>query len=353
MKHPIIAALLVLPCALSTAFAQESGSFKVSGFGTGALTWTDTDDAEFARASQASGAGKTPRTGVDSNLGLQVDYTANSWLSFTGQGLVRKDGREPSDDNFGAELTWAFAKAKLSDNLSVRAGRIGLPVFMISDYRNVGYANTMLRPAQEVYSQIPVGHLDGADVTWQQSIADTDFTAQLGYGRTKSGPAVISGEHALNLVAEHGPVTVRVGHAGGDLQLTIPVGPPGGPMHVISLPKQKVSFTAAGLSLDWNNIVVQSEAAKTRGMGPTVTSWYAMAGYRFGKLLPYYNHGKVTGATAQTTESLGLRWDAFRSADIKFQIDRVKPETTGLFVHAKPGFRGPVTVGAVAIDFVF
>ena len=49
-----------------------------------------------------------------------------------------------------------------------------------------------------------------------------------------------------------------------------------------------------------------------------------------------------------------MRWDFASSVALKAQIDRVKPKNgNGLFVNAKPGFTGPVTVGAVALDFVF
>ena len=67
----------------------------------------------------------------------------------------------------------------------------------------------------------------------------------------------------------------------------------------------------------------------------------------------FASHGKLAGEIGQITDSLGVRWDAFRSADIKFQVDRVKPQGDGLFNAAKPAFRGPVTVGAIAVDFVF
>ena len=74
-------------------YLQDGSSVRISGFGTGALTWTNTDKAEFGRPNQASGATKDVTTGVDSNLGLQADYPINSWLSVTGQGLVRKDAQ--------------------------------------------------------------------------------------------------------------------------------------------------------------------------------------------------------------------------------------------------------------------
>jgi hypothetical protein len=413
MKRTLIASLLALSFAAPAAWAQDSSSVRISGFGTGALTWTDTDQAEFARFNQPSGAKKSPRTGVDSNLGLQVDYTANDWLSFTGQGLVRKDAK----DAYGAELAWAFAKAKLSDSVSVRAGRMAMPTFMVSDYRNVGYANTMLRPAQEVYSQSPINSIDGVDATWQHGIGDTSLTVQLGFGRSASdimggARAVGSRMKTLNVVAEHGPFTLRFGQSEATVtvqnlvQIDALRGALAGAGAALKIPQvvdmanlldyngKKSSFSSLGLAMDWNNVVAQSEVAKRKfdNYANATMSWYVMGGYRFGQFLPYVSHAKVAAYSeftntiptscpagypaactatvrtlygtmealragtiggSQSSDSIGLRWDAFRSADIKVQIDRVRPQGAGLFVNAQPGFHGPVTVGAVAIDFVF
>jgi hypothetical protein len=412
MKTRFILVALALPLAVGSAFAQDSSAVRISGFGTGALTFSDTDQAEFARSNQSSGAKKDPRTGVDSNLGLQADYTVNSWLSVTGQGLVRKDGA----DDFGAELSWAFVKAKLSDNLSVRVGRMAMPAFMISDYRNVGYANTFLRPPQELYSQMPINNIDGVDVTWQQQYGDTTVTALAAYGRSEfdtagGAKAKSKDQYALNLTAEHGPFTLRVGRSGTKLSseskeldavkvifdtsaaaFNIPQIADMGVL--LNTKDRKYTFTSAGLGMDWNNIVVQGEYAK-RTMPDSFLgaskSWYVMGGYRFGKFLPYYTHAKVASSgvtntipancaagaplvcaptlaalsglmntltsaidgTSQTTDSIGLRWDFATSAAVKVQVDRIKPQTTGLFVNTQPGFKGPVTVGAVALDFVF
>jgi len=408
MNEPIIASVLALPLALSSAFAQEAEgpTVKIRGFGTGALTWTDTNDAEFARPNQAAGAKKSPRTGVDSNLGLQADIGINSWLSFTGQGLVRHD----ADDNYGAELAWAFAKAKINDQFSVRVGRIGLPAFMISDYRNVGYANTFLRPPVEMYSQVPFNSVDGIDATYQHSFGDTTVTGQLAYGRTSADVAVglrAKGKDitALNLVAEHGPFTARIGRVDakititGSSSLNALIGGLRMAGAGYNLPQlttmgneldatdKKASFTSVGLGMDWNNIVAQSEFAKrkTDSYVNDTTSWYLMGGYRIGKVLPYVIHGKLSidghpanvipagvpalaalragasglpyygiGQGEQSTTSVGVRWDFHSSMALKAQIDRVQPKIgNGLLINAKPGFHDDVTVGAVALDFVF
>jgi hypothetical protein len=296
---------------------------------------------------------------------------------------------------------------------------MGVPAFMISDYRNVGYANTMLRPPAEVYSQMLFNTVDGADVIWQHSDAATTYTAQFAVGKTKAdvagGPS-LDGRRvtALNLVAEHGPLTVRFGRVDGHLTLngsaslatllntlnTVAAGykfPQAAQLAKdIDVRDKKASFTSLGATLDWNDIVVQSEYAKrkTDSYINDTTSWYVMGGYRIGKFLPYYSHARLTidgnvdthmpaacpagypaactptlvalnGVVAnlrytgvsqgeQQTDTIGLRWDFRSSVALKVQFDRVRPsQASGLLINSQPGFRGPVTVGAVALDFVF
>lgn len=415
MKKRIIASALALSFVVPCAFAQDGSNVRISGFGTGALTWTNTDKAEFGRPNQASGAGKDVTTGVDSNFGVQADYAVNSWLSVTGQGLVRKDAQ----DDFGAELAWAFAKAKVSDDVSFRVGRMGVPAFMISDYRNVGYANTMLRPPAEMYSQMLFNTIDGADVTWQHSVGATTYTAQLAIGKSKVDlidGLSLDGRRmtALNLVAEHGPLTVRFGRVDGKITLngstTMPallnsLNMVAAGYHIpqaaqlafdIDVRDKKASFTSIGATLDWNDILVQSEYAKrkTDSWVNDTTSWYVMGGYHIGKFLPYYSHAKLSidgtvhngmpaacpagypaactptlaalsgivatlpytgvGQGEQQTDSIGMRWDFYRSLALKVQFDHVRPnQAAGLLINPQPGFHGPVNVGAVAVDFVF
>lgn len=346
MKKKTLIKLIVFPLTLSCAQAEETAGpeIKFSGFGTAALTRTNTNQALFSRPFQAGGVGTKARTGVDSNVGMQVDANINDWLTLTGQGLVRK----LESDTYGATGTLAFAKAKLADNVSVRAGRLPLAVFLVSDFRNVGYANTMLRPSQEVYRQVPNDSLDGADIDWRHEIGTSVLTTEVAFGNSTAklaGQTVkFTNAKVLNLILEHGPVVVRLGRDEGRMNVE---------QNGVSVANAKVSFTALGFTLDQSNVVLQSEYTIAHGAGAETKGWYAMGGYRFGKLLPFVSHGKATGEGAQTTDSVGLRWDAFRSADIKFQLDRVKPKGAGMFNEAKPDFRGPVTVGAVAVDFVF
>ncbi|MFS2136320.1 hypothetical protein [Duganella sp. Dugasp56] len=400
MKQPklAISALAILSAFAATAHAQDGMPITISGFGTGALTMTNSDQAEFNRVNQAAGVGKDARAGVDSNFGIQATAKWSDTISFTAQGLVRKNG---SNDQFGAELAWAFAKIKLNDDFSVRLGRIGLPVYMISDVRNVGYANTMLRPPNEVYRQVTVDNADGGDVVYQHSFGDTTVTAQAAVGRSKvraPGNYYVEFKPVVStqLVVENGPFTYRLGRSQATFgiynnpSLTGLVGALKqfgltAVANQVPLTDVKGTFTSAGIAMDYNNIIGQAEYAKRKTdtrLVPDTSSWYVMMGYRYGKFVPYASYGDVkqdsirsfstlptTGPLAalsagangaiksglQSSTAIGVRWDFYKSAAFKVQMDRVKTrDGAGYFLNPKPGFAGStVNVYAAAIDFVF
>jgi hypothetical protein len=82
---------------------------------------------------------------------LQGTVHMSDMFSATVQGMVRR----MFNTGFQLDVPVFFVKADLTRDVSVRVGRIQLPVFMSSDYRQVGYSNTWVRPPIEVYGQIP------------------------------------------------------------------------------------------------------------------------------------------------------------------------------------------------------
>jgi hypothetical protein len=398
MTQPMRSALLtaILAAFAMSAQADDGPTITISGFGTAALTGTDTDLAEYIRPNQAAGVGKSFRTGVDSNLGIQAMFKFNNNLSATVQGLSRKN----AVDRFGGELTWAFLKYKINDDFSVRAGRIGMPVYMISDFRLVGYANTMIRPPAEVYRQVNAENFEGMDVVWQHSFDDTTITAQVGYGNSKNAqPGNVQVRFkpvsTIHVVAENGPFTLRFGRADADFTVENSATLSGliATLNTVGLSQVakdlkitdvKGSFTSLGATVDYKNFLVQSEYAVRKTESRLVmdtTSYYAMFGYRMGKFTPYYYYGNIkqdsprtyaglpttgplAGLTAaingavkaglQSTNAVGMRWDFHKSAALKVQVDRITPKDgAGAFINVKPGFSGPVNVYAAGIDFVF
>ena len=404
MKQKLLVASILGALSLAQANAATLGgdNLTISGFGTLAAAKSNTEDARFTRANQREGTAGTATFGLDSNLGLQATYTFDDKLSATTQILSRKY----TGDSFTTELAWAFVKYKVTDEFSVRVGRVVVPSFLISDYQNVGYANTMMRPPVEMYGQNIIETADGADINWQHSFGDTNVTAQavVGIARGKSYVATNQSEPRFQaatagfaISAEHGPVTLRFAHVQAKLKspeatiirsLTNTVAAVGFPQLAedISIAEAKrIAFTSVGLLADWNNIVVQAEYGMRRAKEPVYltdsNAWYTMAGYRFGKVLPYYAHAKYEGkgstitppaalaripalnagvkgllaGGSQSSDIVGLRWDFAKSADLKVQVDRVKSGATNGFLRdvTAAGRGKGVTVVAAGVDFVF
>jgi hypothetical protein len=121
------------------------------------------------------------------------------------------------------------------------------------------------------------------------------------------------------------------------------------------------------------------------------TAWYASGGYRVGQFTPYVTYAHESAASnsdpglaltglppaaagfaaglnaglnailqaipAQSTVSLGTRWDFAKNLDLKVQFDhtRIGADSDGSLINIQPGFRpgGTVNLFSATVDFVF
>ncbi len=253
-----------------------------------------------------------------------------------------------------------------------------------------------IRPPVEVYGQVPIDSVDGADVLYSNSVGAVSLTGQAFYGRTDVdlGASDVSVKNfwGVNFSASFGPLTLRAARVEDKLtlesaqadQLLAGLRQAGFAAFAneLAVVDRKSEFTAFGALLDWNNVIVQAEdtSSKLGGFPADTSGRYVLAGYRINKVTPYaiYAEREVDSArsssvvprvgpliplaagvnaliagTEQTTTSFGLRWEAADSVAVKFQYDYVDPEGAGLFGNVKPGFKGPVNVFGIAIDVVF
>jgi hypothetical protein len=358
MHRPLSKLALASATAISasSAFAATPiGDYlNFSGFGTLGAVATSTDEAEFKQANQSAGANKGGSAIVDSDFAMQLTATATPWLSGTVQMLSIARGM-PHLTN---EFEWAYVKVKPMDGLTLRGGRMALPMFAVSDSRNVGYANNWLRAPGEVYALALFSGLRGGDVTYTAPIGSTTLTASAMAGKTGGDRSpersqTLEGNQlrGLNLTWETEWATFRL----GQIRTKVPL-----PGFVDSY-----KFTGAGVMVDRGNIVAQAEYVTRRSAKlPGVVNsdgWYVLGGYRFGQLLPYASYAssrpKVGGSPFYTsgpqhTTAIGLRWDAFKSADVKFQLERIDTQGTAGVSFTAP-VNKPVTAASVAVDFVF
>jgi hypothetical protein len=291
----------------ATAAHAEGMTFDFSGFGTAGYTYADTNKAQFVRDSQGTGADNSGSAEIDSLAGVQGTVHFSSNLTATVQVMLRRY----ITTDYQLDVPVAFLKDSLTEDLSVRVGRLPLPLFMISDYRNVGFANTFLRPPQEVYGAAPLYTINGADALYSHTFGPIEVNSQLYYGESnlnmETATVTAKKEFGGNLSATYGPLTLRYGRmvnhttivsAADQLLAGFAAAGFTDLANQLSSHDRASSFTAFGASLDWHNVVLQAETteAKTGGFNPSTRGQYALAAYRVQKFTPYamYSVRKIT-----------------------------------------------------------
>ncbi len=390
MRFSPVRAAVPLALALCAGTASAA-TYDVNGFGTAGFVITDTDKAEFVRGSQPVGANSQGDVGVDSIAGIQATVHLSDMISGTTQVLLRR----LYDKGFELDVPLAFVKAQLNKEFAVRVGRVPFPAFLVSDFRQVGYANTWMHPPVEVYGQFPLDNLDGMDVLYSGDAGPVSLSGQAYYGKTDitigTSDVSVKKIRGVNLSGTLGPLTLRAGRVQSRLTLNSAgdaliaglrqAGFAALADDLATVDKPSV-FTAYGALLDWKNFIVQVEDTKSviGGFPADTSGRYGLVGYRVGKFTPFAMYATRTVDSAETstvipqvgpliplalgvnaliagneqnTTSLGLRWDAASSVAVKFQYDHVDPRGPGLFANVKPGFDGPVNVLGVAVDVVF
>lgn len=390
-RLPMAAAALVTCMSAQADYQSPDGNFRVSGFGTLGAVHSSTNDVRFNYLGQGGGAGTTPNFDADSKLAVQGTYKLAPTLSLTTQIMTKYD----ANATYQPSVDWLFAKWQATPSVTVRAGRLGMPVFMISDFRDVGYANTAVRPALDVYAQVPVSQYNGADINYQFAVGATTFnlsgavgnaSADYASARRKNGAPLaptevhLDGQYGLNLQGEmDNGLSFRVGKYASKGTLKSPsidelvAGTAAFPtlsQHVydnVVMDSKSLSFTGFGVAYDQDNWVISAEYTKRRSEKfiSSTTGWYGNVGYRVGKFTPYFGLSRVavdhpeklnpagtgigvldegvqallaTQKLTQRTTTLGSRWDFMGNAALKVQWDHItKPaDSYGLFFTEDP-----------------
>jgi predicted porin len=307
-------------------------------------------------------------TGVDSRLGLQGTVKFSPEFTFVAQMLASRLG----DKDFDVHAEWLYGQYTPFAGLDIRLGRVVLPTFMISDTRNVGYAQTWFRAPTEVYGPLPLTNLDGIQGQWRVNAGPVTLNTQLSYGNTSVdakanglGLTFSTEDMAnVNFSAEYGDWLARVGYTYINAPLTLPVIPGGLSFQL------KDNFYSAGLQYDNGSVIVLTEWAKRKeknfaelGDVPLneETAWYVAAGYRFGKLTPMLRYSKIkvddTASLIKLPDNdvigASLRYDVARNVALKLQVDRY--DASNLYGFTAPAATKGTKVNVVSFgaDFVF
>ena len=407
---PLLAALLGACLTAGPAHAELSApELKLRGFGTLSAVASDERQADFAATVlQPNGAGFTRPWSVtpDTRLGGQLDAIFNDRFS----AVLQVVAQHHHDNSFTPAIEWANFKFQATEALSLRAGRIAAPTFLISETRLVGYSQPWIRPPVEVYGVLPTTSNDGVDATYRHRVGSAINTVQAFYGTTTAkfatGTASARPAWGVNDTVQLGDLTLRAGYSANEIDMDFPSinalrsglaaftavpGPVGAQANALlqryPVRDVRIGLLALGASYDPGQWFVLGEFVQFDG-GSILSdsrSWYVSGGWRFGSVTPYATYARtradipsepglplpaaaplnagLNGALnssfsgSQATLTLGVRWDLRENMALKAQYDRIDlgANSAGRLVNVQPGFARGSTVNlfSVALDFVF
>ncbi|MCX9154723.1 hypothetical protein OPU71_01135 [Niveibacterium sp. 24ML] len=404
--------LISLFPALAVLAEDGAGEFeqpwRLGGFGTLGGAWSSVDTYEFRRDATQAPTGVSGGAGsasVDSRLGLQLNYRLSPEWEAVAQGLVRYR----YDASWRPELSWGFLSYTPDAALSLRAGRLGLDIYPLSDSANVGYSYLTVRPPPDYYGGIPMQSFDGADIsyTWPLGADVVRAKAYLGAARGKApadpqgGVFVLDGSPIAGAYLEYLSErwTARLGYSRIEVAEELPFpevfellrhgGIPGGPAlaEQLAVKDKRYGYWAAALGYQDGPLQTQFAGSVFSSDSYSLPDYYAgfaQIGYRLGAFTPY---GYISAAhspdappasglppwpvlapledaVARMIESnmndvrsyaLGVRWDFAQNFALKAQVERIRGTHSLVLWVVPPGMPQPfqTTVLSATVDFAF
>jgi hypothetical protein len=364
-----LCAIVLLAASLHRAWAGDvdedlvPSMFSFNGFGTVGVVHSSDDLADFvSNPAQPKGPGFTDSWSAtpDTKLGVQLNVALTDRLS----AVVQVMSQYQYDGTFRPDLEWANVKYLITPDLSIRAGRIAIPTFMISDSLNLGYALPFARIPLEVFANLPVTHSDGVDGSYRTHLGAITNTVQTFFGgfNAKLADQGTYDAHAMHGIAdtvEYGAATLHFSYQTLRYDLSF-----------LGLVLNQVSqqIATVGASYDPGKWFVSGEIirAPDEAFG-LFYGGYVNVGRRFDKVTPYLGYARAgmsrvgslgfTPFIDQDTSTLGVRWDLRKNVDFKAQLDHTvrRGGFNEFYLNQQPGFqeRGTDEVFTLLIDFVF
>ncbi len=365
MKYKLatLAALMALQTAHASA-GMEAITF--SGFGTLGAVATSSGDLQFMRVGIEAPSKKSAGFGADTVLGVQTNFRLND----SAEAVLQVVSRETPTNNYTPRASLAFLSLSPSPEFTLRAGRLRLPMFMLSDSIDINYAHLWVRPPVEVYGLSPFSDLDGIDFLYRKRIGDVDVELHPYFGRSRldiveTGGTSLSRLGGLNLGLSSGALTLHLGYARARLDVrwgdcyskplldALQAAPGNEPILAqMQGTNAATSFTSAGFQWDGDRWLLIGEYAERRATAfvNSAHGWHLTAGHHIGPATPYIKIARtvqdsqvvsehyvvdqpelrsfnVARNGAQRSFAAGLRWDLRHDAAMKVEFARTHTDS--------------------------
>ncbi|MGR5092524.1 hypothetical protein ACPV5O_03380 [Vibrio maritimus] len=285
MKKTLVATLVALAYSANAASLDD---LRISGFGSVGIGKANND------AGYAEYTSERIDTKQDTIAGIQFDFDINDKAKFTTQ-LVA-NGRY----NFEPSIEVAYLSYQF-DGFTARAGKMRTPLFMYSDYLDVGYAYPMIRPSQEVYEHIIINSYTGADLLIPFSIGETTLQIQpfAGVSQVEErdstwGEVDLNNTFGLTAHWYVDDFTFRGSYVQAKTSYSAPasLGPLESYANLI-LDDKKATFISAGAQYDNGQLlaVIEGMDMQLEGRYSDVRAVSGLVGYRVSEVMPYFAMG--------------------------------------------------------------
>ena len=296
----------------------------------------------------------------DSKFGLQMTADVAEDMQVVAQILASAE-----DKNYQMDIEWAYLDYSLNESTSLRLGRIKQPVFLISDYLEVGYAYPWIRPPAEAYSNMPVDSIIGVELLYQTNIGDMRLAVQPYFG---SNTEAVPGVNNVDFFADNYiGIAVRLENPSFTFQLSTfhtDVSTVDSNANPTLNSEGTALLSVASFSMDVANIVAYAEyttrdikadqdtlnsgfnAVPFDALFADQDGYYVTLGYRMGKYLPHITYASsdsdpmgafvCSGATLNTCSpsqgarqdsiTLGMRYEINDSTALKMEYQLVELE---------------------------
>ncbi len=330
------------------------GRFSFNGFGTIAVTSSDSETLGFRRNFLTAHpvTKKSPDFRTDSLIGAQANAFINPKLKAHVQFLFRDSADHDLDDL----LHYAYIGFQPFYNLSFRLGRNPLDIFLLSDYRNVGFAYIWARPISGMYSTLFADFYEGVQGFYSRQLSfgklslagyigtlDVDLPlSELKRMDFSYGPLL-----GVNIGYEKDAFKFIAGYQRGKIKdLGQHVGKfspafaqipediiPQAPYVVsyLDLNNSHCDYISLGVSYDANSWLIQSELSQYRfekALDLTYNSGYISVGYRWKNFVPFivyskfYNSIKFVHFTCDMDKIFLLSKEALEAFDDLTSLNR-------------------------------
>ncbi len=383
-------ALLVVGVACFSASAPAHADIELNGFGSFYYNQSTNPDflGSFSHNQYADFS-------TLSRFGLNIGSKISDHLSVASQFVVAGDyyttiGQQPG---WGLRANWAFLNWNAAPGLNIKMGRQLFPNWLAAEFIDVGYLQPYIRGPQGVLTMSPFKNFEGllADYTSDIGIgkltgtlfggvATRDFTGYSSDFQTDisnfAGAAVTLNGDGFRVRGQLSRALLKATSIARNVAPPAP-GYPNVATDIVAINGEMVNTLTAtvGASYDKNNIVVWTEYGSNTGTGGQVNvvggknlgqflqsihGGYALGGYRFGKLMPYFMYSQSDWSEAgfglgkEKDYTIGLNYAATPGAVVKLAyMIEATDDGKGAFVTRTAGDATAAHTVMAGVDFIF